>query len=139
MKGEHIGPLEARVPPIGIQLRQSTDVLATDDSQIVRAIQFIRENAGKPIQVQDVASAVGSSRKGLEARFKSRLNHSVHDEIVRLKIDRIKFLLTNSTFKLADIADRVGFEHPEYMSVLFKRETGVTPGAYRDSSRKPRP
>jgi LacI family transcriptional regulator len=139
MKGEHIGPVEVRVPPIGIQLRQSTDVLATDDVQIVRAIQFIRENADRSIQVQDVARAVGSSRKGLEARFKSRLNHSVHAEIIRVRIDHIKSLLANSTSKLADIAERIGFEHPEYMNVLFKRETGVTPAAYRDSFRKRRP
>lgn len=139
MRGEHIGPVEVRVAPIGIQLRQSTDVLATDDSQIVRAIQFIRENADRPIQVQDVARAVGASRKGLEARFKSRLNHSVHAEIIRVRIDRIKSLLANTTFKLADIAERIGFEHPEYMNVLFKRETGVTPAAYRASFRKRRP
>jgi LacI family transcriptional regulator len=139
MRGEQVGPLELRVPPIGVHLRQSTDVLATDDTQIVRAIQFIREHADKPLQVQHVASAAGSSRKGLEARFKSRLNHSVHAEIIRVRIERIKFLLAHTNFKLADIADRFGFEHPEYMNVLFKRETGVTPGAYRASVRKQRP
>src|ERR1700694_4868636 len=46
----------------------------------------------------------------------------------------IKQLLVETDFTLETIAELAGFEHPEYMSVLFKRETGQTPGKYRSQS-----
>jgi LacI family transcriptional regulator len=130
MKGERLA-LEVRIAPIGVHRRQSTDVLATDDPQVVHAVQFIREHACEPINVNDVLRAVPLSRKVLETRFKTILNHTLHDEIIRVRIDRAKQLLANTDLALADIASRTGFEHAEYLSVAFKRETGLTPAVYR--------
>lgn len=131
MKGEHLTVVELRVAPIGVHRRQSTDVLATDDPQVVLAVRFIRDHACEPINVADVLRAVPLSRKVLETRFRKLLNHTLHDEIIRVRVDRVKQLLANTDLKLADIASRAGFEHPEYLSVAFKRETGFTPAAYR--------
>jgi LacI family transcriptional regulator len=131
MKGERLATLEVRIPPVGVHRRQSTDVLATDDPHVVRAVRFIRDHACEPIQARDVLRAVPSSRKVLEARFKKILNHTLHDEIIRVRIDCVKQFLANTDLTLADIASRTGFEHPEYLSVAFKRETGFTPAVYR--------
>jgi LacI family transcriptional regulator len=131
MKGERLTVVEVRIAPIGVHRRQSTDVLATDDPQVVHAVRFIRDHACEPINVADVLRAVPLSRKVLETRFKKLLNHTLHDEIIRVRVDRVKQLLVNTDLKLADIANRAGFEHSEYLSVAFKRETGFTPAAYR--------
>jgi hypothetical protein len=56
---------------------------------------------------------------------------TVHQEIVRVKVQRVKQHLISTELTLADIAVRTGFEHPEYMSVAFKHETRSTPGGYR--------
>jgi LacI family transcriptional regulator len=93
MKGERLAALEVRIAPIGVHRRQSTDVLATDDPQVVHAVRFIREHACEPINVEDVLRAVPLSRKVLETRFKKILNHTLHDEIIRVRIDRAKQLL----------------------------------------------
>jgi LacI family transcriptional regulator len=78
-----------------------------------------------------VLRAVPLSRKVLETHFKTILNHTLHDEIIRVRIDRAKQLLANTDLALADIASRTGFEHAEYLSVAFNRETGFTPAVYR--------
>jgi LacI family transcriptional regulator len=49
----------------------------------------------------------------------------------RIQIERIKQLLVETDFTLERIAELSGFEHPEYMNEVFKRETGQTPGKYR--------
>lgn len=131
MKGECLAVVEVRIAPIGVHRRQSTDVLATDDPHVVRAVRFIRDHACEPIKVKDLLRAVPLSRKVLETRFKKLLNHTLHDEIVRVRVDRVKQLLVNTDLTLADIASRTGFEHSEYLSVIFKRETGFTPAVYR--------
>jgi LacI family transcriptional regulator len=127
--------LELRIAPLGIHRRLSTDVLAIDDLLVVRAVRYIREHACTPIDVKDVLRIVPLSRKVLEARFKRLLSHTVHDEILRVRLDRVKQLLADTELKLTEIAGRAGFEHTEYLSVVFKRETGSTPGRYRATAR----
>lgn len=131
MKGENCLGEEVRIAPIGVHCRHSTDVLASDDPHVVRALRFIRDHAFENISVDDVLRAVHLSRKVLETRFKNVLNHSLHDEIIRQRIDCVKELLVNTDLKLADVASRTGFEHYEYLNVAFKRETGFTPSGYR--------
>ena len=135
MQGGPREALELRMAPLGIRLRLSTDVLAVDDPLVVQAVRYIREHACTPIDVKDVLRIVPLSRKVLEARFKRLLSHTVHDEILRVRLDRVKQLLADTDLKLAEIANRAGFEHTEYLSVAFKRETGSTPGNFRATAR----
>ena len=39
--------------------------------------------------------------------------------------------LETALFELGAIANKVGFAHAEYMSVLFREAVGMTPGQYR--------
>ena len=47
------------------------------------------------------------------------------------RIRRIRRTERDHDFTLVRIADLTGFRHSEYMSVLFKRKEGITPGQYR--------
>ena len=49
-----------------------------------------------------------------------------------MQIERVKQLLLETDYKLPKIAALCGIEHPEYLSVMFKRATGVPPGKYRE-------
>ncbi|KAA1257739.1 Xylose operon regulatory protein [Rubripirellula obstinata] len=118
--------------PLGIRVRQSTDTLAIDDEDVARALQFIRRNATANIRVTDILQEVSLSRRALEHRFKKWLGHTPHEEIQRVRISRIKELLTDSDLTIHQIARRTGFEYDEYMAAAFKRETGITPTEYRD-------
>ena len=55
----------------------------------------------------------------------------MHDEIVRVRMDRVAALLSSTDWTLQRIAERLDFRHSEYMGVAFKRHTGNTPGEYR--------
>ena len=57
------------------------------------------------------------------------------EEIIRLRFNRVKRLLVETKLSLAAIADRCGFEHPQYMAEAFKRLFGMTPGSYRAGRR----
>lgn len=135
MRGEHVPPTETRIAPLGVCRRQSTDVLAIDDPQIARALRFVRDHACDPIDVSDLLRVVPLSRRILETRFRQLLNHSPHTEILNVRLNRVKQLLTDSDLSLEEIATRAGFAHPEYLSVVFKRETGVTPRDFRGKLR----
>lgn len=119
------------VPPLGIAARQSSAALAVDDPDVAAAWRFIREHAAEGIQVADVVRAVGLTRRVLDQRFQSATGRTPHAEITRLRVERMRQLLTETDLSFAEIAVRTGFEHVEYASVFFRRETGVAPGEYR--------
>ena len=134
MAGQRVAPKPHLIAPLGIAARQSTDVLAVDDRDIARAVQFIREHACAGINVSDVLRAVPLSRRVLEQRFRRLLGHTPREEILHVRLDRVKQLLAETDLPLYLIADRTGFEHVEYLSVVFKRETGRTTSAFREAA-----
>lgn len=123
------------IEPLGIATRQSTDVLAIEDANLVRAIRFIRERACTGISVKDVLRAAPQSRRILESRFKKLLGRTPHEEILRVQLDRAKMLLAETKLSMSQIAERSGFTHVEYFSAVFKREVGSPPSRYRALNR----
>ncbi|HYY31486.1 MAG TPA: DNA-binding transcriptional regulator [Chthoniobacterales bacterium] len=119
------------IEPVRVFARQSTDVIASSDWAVASATRYMREQALHGCKVSDVLGRVKLSRSALEKRFRRSLNRSPKQEIRRIQIGRIQQLLCETDFTLEHIAELSGFEHPEYMNVLFKRETGQTPGQYR--------
>jgi LacI family transcriptional regulator len=135
MAGQRVAAKPHLIAPLGVAARQSTDVLAVDDRDVARAVQFIREHACGGINVADVLRAVPLSRRVLEQRFRRLLGHTPHEEILHVRLDRVKQLLAETDLPLYLIADRTGFEHVEYLSVVFKRDTGRTTSACREAAR----
>lgn len=131
MNGALIEPSVHRIPPIGIATRQSTDVTAVEDVHVAKAARFIREHACVGISVSDVVSAVPVGRRLLEKRFRALLGRTLRQEITRVQMQRVKELLVGTDLSLAEIAERAGFRHVEYLTFVFKREFGTSPSAYR--------
>jgi LacI family transcriptional regulator len=131
MSGDRVPPAAHLIPPLGVETRQSTDVLAIADREIAAAVRFIREHACDGATIGDLLRAVPLSRRVLEARYRKATRRSPHEDLVRYRVERVKQLLSETDHSLERIAALAGYDHPEYMSVAFKRETGQTPGAFR--------
>jgi LacI family transcriptional regulator len=131
MAGEKPKREEWLIEPLGVTVRQSTDILAIDDAHVAAAVRYIREHACNGATVQDVLDHVPLSRTILERRFRQYLGRSPQAEIRAVQLKRVKQLLVETDLQLERIAELAGYEHPEYLSVVFKRETGQTPGHYR--------
>ncbi len=131
MSGEPMEQQSILFAPVGIATRQSTDILAIDDADIAAALRFMRTNFMTGINVADVVKQIPLSRRVFESRFVKLLGRTPHDELTRLRIERVKELLSETELSLSAIAARVGFRHEEYLSVAFKKQTGLTPSAFR--------
>jgi LacI family transcriptional regulator len=123
------------IPPVGIATRQSTDVLVIEDRNVARAVHFIRHHACEGIKVNDVLRAVPQSRTLLESRFKRLLGRTPHEEILRVRLNRVKQLLVETDLSLEQVAERTAFAHVEYLSVAFRREIGMPPSQFRAQNR----
>jgi LacI family transcriptional regulator len=131
MNGREPMPKRLLIPPLGIVVRQSTDVTATADQHVARAVRYIREHVGEEIDVRDILRHVGISRTALDKRFLKALGHTPHEEIRRIRLKRARELLAESDLKLEIIAERCGFRHGEYLGAVFRSEFGQTPGEFR--------
>lgn len=131
MRGGKPAQTRIHIDPIRVMARRSTEALAIEDQVVAAAMRFIRERAVFGCTVEDVLRHVRVSRSVLERRFRQHLKRSPQSEIRAVQMSRLKQLLVETDFTLERIAESCGFTHPEYMSVLFKRLSGLTPGAYR--------
>jgi LacI family transcriptional regulator len=119
------------VPPSHIAVRQSTEILHIADTDVVHAMQFIRDFACKGIDVSRVAQKVGLSRSVLERRFQQYLGRTPKAEIMQIRIERAKMLLAQTDKSSENIAHQCGFASLVYFTKAFRREVGATPRAYR--------
>ena len=135
MAGTNVRTLTHLVPPLGVATRPSTDTLAIVDPHVVQAVRFIREHACDGIGANDVLATLHQSRRAFERHFARLVGRTPHEEILRVRMNRVKELLAATDLSLEAVAERTGFDHPEYLSVVFKRETGVMPSRYRRENR----
>jgi LacI family transcriptional regulator len=129
--GRRVPARERRIAPLGVATRQSTDVLCIDDAVVAVAVRAIREGACRGLTVDEVARRAATSRSRLERSFRKYLGRSPQAEIRSVRLKRVQVLLAETELSLDAIARLAGFEHPEYLSVFFKRLVGRTPGEYR--------
>jgi len=134
-KGEAPPTETVRIPPARIITRQSTDTLAIDDPALVKALEFITENASNAISVSDVLESVPISRRVLEQRFQKYLGRSPATEIRRVRVEKAKRLLADSDRSMSAIATACGFEHPDVRTRVFRRQEGITPSTFRKQIR----
>lgn len=137
MRGRRVAAGPYLISPVGVAVRQSTDIVALNDRQIAAAVRFIRENACRGIGVEDVLRAIPMSRTLLERKLRQLLRRSPYEEILHIRLRRAKELLSATSLSIAEIAERAGFSCPEYLSAAFKKHAGVSPREFRIRSRKP--
>lgn len=119
------------IAPAGVVVRRSTDVLATDDADVIRAVQFIREHACRPIHVPEVVQHVSVSRAALEPRFRHVLGRTMHQEIRRVQIERAATLLAGTDLPIKQVAQQAGFKTVQYLTRSFRNVTGHPPATFR--------
>lgn len=119
------------VVPTGMQVRRSSDIYAIADKAVAVACRYLRDHIQEPAQVEEVARIAGVSRRGLERRFRHELGRSPHAEIQRLRLERARQLLRETSLPLSLIAERSGWSSVQRFIAAFKIQGGQTPGQFR--------
>jgi LacI family transcriptional regulator len=123
------------VAPREVVERESTRAIATGDDLVDAALAAIHRAPAPGLTVPGVLAAVPCSRRTLEKRFRSSLGRSIHEEIVRRRVEAARRLLRDTTLTIAAVASEAGFANAQRFYAAFRKEHGTTPGAYRRSYR----
>ena len=121
------------VPPAGINACASSQHQAGIHPRVLKARYFISQFACQGIRTSQVADYVGVSRSSLDAHFRQELGCSVHDVVLGAKLEAAKACLESGE-RIAEVALGCGFGSIQYMHLVFKRELGCTPHAWRTNA-----
>lgn len=129
-KKEHLPTLPIKIPPLGVVTRQSSDIIAVEDREMVRIARMIRQEALNGLQVNDLVRESDLSKRSLERRFKKCFGRTIDYEIVQIRINYAKKLLTDTLLPISVVGEQSGFDG-NYFIKAFRRIVGISPREYR--------
>ena len=127
------------VPPVSVAVRGSSDAFVIADEDVRKALMLIRGQACRGISIEEVASHTVLTRRTLERRFQRILGVTIHEEILRTKVENARRILVDEDLKLEVVATRCGFSSVPHLCKVFKEATGQRPGDFRRLQRRPSP
>ena len=97
----------------------------------VAGLRYISANLSRKVTADDIAYELAVSVSTLQKRFAKALGRGMGEETLRLRMSAVKVMLAEPEYTVAQIADQTGFASAVVLNHAFKREFGMTPGAYR--------
>ncbi|MDG0813883.1 AraC family transcriptional regulator [Cohnella rhizosphaerae] len=94
-------------------------------------LHYLHEHASIDFNATDLAKRQHLSRTHLEREFKRAFGMPLGKYIRMLCTDRAKYWLAETSETITSIAEKLGFSSLHAFSVFFKRQTGISPYAYR--------
>lgn len=117
--------------PKRIVHRVSTSAYATTDKDVLKALQFIRQNLNKKITVDDVLDQIPLSRRLLEVRFKNVTGVAIYQYISQQRIDHFADMLLETNDSIQEITYKMGEDDSKSICRRFKELKGCTPSEWR--------
>lgn len=131
MEGRRLEPQRIRVAPLMIRMRQSSDCVKIDDSDLVDTVRYIHETACSGLTVDEVVEYSAFSHSTLGRLFKKWLGRTIEEEIRRVRIEQAKRLLQETKISMAAVAKMSGFRSHGYFCHTFHELTGMSPSEFR--------
>jgi LacI family transcriptional regulator len=120
-----------RMPPSGLIVRKSSDVLVVNHAGVARSLRYLLKHFREPIGVNDLAEAAAMSLRGFHQAFLEHIGWPPGHELHRVRIERAKQLLASTTEKTEAIATNCGYQNVNTFWIAFRKDTGMSPNQFR--------
>lgn len=94
-------------------------------------VEFVEAHLAHNISLVDMALVAGYSPDHFAKLFKVSFGVSPHRYLLSRRVERAKALLRQPRLSIAEVAVSCGFASQPHLNEVFKRMTGITPGAFR--------
>ena len=101
---------------------------------VARAVQAIRDNYMALYGVEELSAQLGVSKCHLVRVFSAEMGMPPGKYLTSVRIEAAKLLLAEREYNLEMIAGLCGFSGANYLCRVFKRETGLSPAAWRETA-----
>jgi AraC family transcriptional regulator len=100
-----------------------------------RVLELMDAQSDRQLTLDVLAREAGLSLTHFARAFKESVGRAPHQHLMLLRLERARRLLEAPDVALSDVAVRAGFADQAHFTRLFKRQFGVTPGAFVRSHR----
>ncbi len=124
---------------IYISRNSSPDLLITETSEklnveCLKIKSYIDSNFSQDINLNFLSNMTYINKFHLVHLFTKQMGISPINYLIKKRIDESKNLLSTTNYTIKDITSIVGFSNSSYFSQMFKKVTGTSPRAYRNST-----
>ena len=103
----------------------------TRDSIIDVILNYIDHNYPECITLDNISPIFGYNSSYLGKIFTEKTGMSFHTYLDNVRIEKAKELLIHSKMQVYRIAKQIGYGNVDYFHIKFKKNTGLSPAAYR--------
>ncbi len=96
------------------------------------ALNYVQEHYTEGITMNDVAERFYFNPSYFSKMFHEEMGETFSKYVVRLRMAKSKELLKNTTMRIYEIAEQVGYNDFRHFVKTFKEYEGMTPAQYRD-------
>ena len=116
------------IKPLRIHSRRSTQAVVYRNKYVEKVINYVMKNPGRGLLVDELIGLVPQSRRAFEVTFKAETGMTIHQFIIRMRVERMKELLESGIMP-TEAADSLGIDY-NTIARNFKALTGETPSKY---------
>jgi AraC family transcriptional regulator len=91
------------------------------------AIDYIHAHLNGDLSMAQIASSINTSPTHFASLFKRATGVSLHQYVIKQRVERAKLLLETTDLPILNIASKVGFSSQSHLTYHCKRQTGMTP------------
>jgi two-component system response regulator YesN len=95
------------------------------------AIAYIDRNYRCKISAEQLSIEFNLQKEKLQAGFQKKTMLTVHQYILRVRIEKVKELLSDTNAPLKLIASRTGFTNESHLCNVFKKIAAISPVDFR--------
>lgn len=114
--------------------KNTKDLSAADYVELI--LTYVGQHFEESISVQEIADHLSLDRSYVHRIFKKKMNMSVKEYILSLRLANACSYLIYTDLSISDIARSVGYDDVLYFSKLFRKKKGLSPSNYREIRQK---
>ena len=125
------GTATTSIGPLMAVRRESTMGHGRREARILEAVEIIRREACDGLTAEALAARFPGSRRLFELRFREAMGRSILDEILHVRMQKVRTLLADMDIPIGAIADFCGFRSDRALRKLFLAREGMSMAAWR--------
>jgi two-component system response regulator YesN len=102
---------------------------------IDKVIDYINTHYSDELSLEFIASMAHMNSTYFCEIFKKHTGCTFLEYLTKIRIENARNLLTDTSLKIYEIAQKTGYKNPNYFNNVFKKYTGMEPGKYRRTNR----